>query len=477
MNIVIPPISLDGTSISIRKFREQNIGFEDLIGFGSMSPDMARVLMIASRCRINVLISGGTGSGKTTLLNALSQYIAEDERIVTIEDAAELRLQQPNLVRLETRTSSVEQTGAVTQRELVINALRMRPDRIILGECRGSEAFEMLQAMNTGHDGSMSTLHANTPRDAIARVESMVMMANLNQPLDAIRRTIVARLEDGSRVNIVIPPISLDGTSISIRKFREQNIGFEDLIGFGSMSPDMARVLMIASRCRINVLISGGTGSGKTTLLNALSQYIAEDERIVTIEDAAELRLQQPNLVRLETRTSSVEQTGAVTQRELVINALRMRPDRIILGECRGSEAFEMLQAMNTGHDGSMSTLHANTPRDAIARVESMVMMANLNQPLDAIRRTIVSAVQMIVQVNRLRDGSRKITSISEIVGLEGDSVVMEEIYRFRYDDAHYGETVKGEFVTDGIMQRSELVKKAQFFGLYEELKASFKGA
>ncbi|WP_210444095.1 ATPase, T2SS/T4P/T4SS family, partial [Vibrio crassostreae] len=159
------------------------------------------------------------------------------------------------------------------------------------------------------------------------------------------------------------------------------------------------------------------------------------------------------------------------------INALRMRPDRIILGECRGSEAFEMLQAMNTGHDGSMSTLHANTPRDAIARVESMVMMANLNQPLDAIRRTIVSAVQMIVQVNRLRDGSRKITSISEIVGLEGESVVMEEIYRFRYDDAHYGETVKGEFVTDGIMQRSELVKKAQFFGLYDELIAAFKGA
>ncbi|APC89651.1 TPA: CpaF family protein [Vibrio parahaemolyticus] len=300
--------------------------------------------------------------------------------------------------------------------------------------------------------------------------------SRVGRRVDELSPTVDARLEDGSRVNIVIPPIALDGTSISIRKFREQNIGFEDLIGFGTMSPDMARVLMIASRCRMNVLISGGTGSGKTTLLNALSQYIAEDERIVTIEDAAELRLQQPNLVRLETRTSSIEQTGAVTQRDLVINALRMRPDRIILGECRGSEAFEMLQAMNTGHDGSMSTLHANTPRDAIARVESMVMMANLNQPLDAIRRTIVSAVQMIVQVNRLRDGSRKITSISEIVGLEGDSVVMEEIYRFRYDDAHFGETVKGDFVTSGIMQRSELVKKSHFFGLYDELMGSFKG-
>lgn len=300
--------------------------------------------------------------------------------------------------------------------------------------------------------------------------------SRVGRRVDELSPTVDARLEDGSRVNIVIPPIALDGTSVSIRKFREQNIGFEDLIEFGSMSMDMARVLMIASRCRMNILISGGTGSGKTTLLNALSQYIAEDERIVTIEDAAELRLQQPNLVRLETRTSSIEKTGEVTQRDLVINALRMRPDRIILGECRGAEAFEMLQAMNTGHDGSMSTLHANTPRDAIARVESMVMMANLNQPLEAIRRTIVSAIQLVVQVNRLRDGSRKITSISEIVGLEGDSVVMEEIYRFRYDDSEYGEAVKGEYVTNGIMQRSELVKKAQFFGLYKDLMASFTG-
>ncbi|MGV2987184.1 CpaF family protein [Vibrio sp. E150_011] len=301
--------------------------------------------------------------------------------------------------------------------------------------------------------------------------------SRVGRRVDELSPTVDARLEDGSRVNIVIPPIALDGTSISIRKFREQNIGFEDLIGFGSMSMDMARVLMIASRCRMNILISGGTGSGKTTLLNALSNYIADDERVITIEDAAELRLQQPNLVRLETRTSSIEQTGAVSQRDLVINALRMRPDRIILGECRGSEAFEMLQAMNTGHDGSMSTLHANTPRDAIARVESMVMMANLNQPLDAIRRTIVSAVQLIVQVNRMRDGTRKITSIAEIVGLEGESVVMEEIYRFQSDDTTFSETVQGDYVTNGIMQRSELVKKAQFFGLYDDLMASFRGA
>ncbi|WP_319535351.1 CpaF family protein [uncultured Vibrio sp.] len=301
--------------------------------------------------------------------------------------------------------------------------------------------------------------------------------ARVGRRVDELSPTVDARLEDGSRVNVVIPPIALDGTSISIRKFREQNIGLEELVEFGSMSMDMARLLSIASRCRMNILISGGTGSGKTTLLNSLSQYISEDERIVTIEDAAELRLQQPNLVRLETRAESIEHTGLVTQRDLVINALRMRPDRIILGECRGSEAFEMLQAMNTGHEGSMSTLHANSPRDAISRVESMVMMANLNQPLDAIRRAIVSAIELVVQVSRLRDGSRKVTSISEIVGLEGESVVMEEIFRFQYEEVGYGEAVRGRFLTEGLMQRSELVKKAHFYGLYDELMKAFQGA
>ncbi|HAV1547081.1 TPA: CpaF family protein [Vibrio parahaemolyticus] len=300
--------------------------------------------------------------------------------------------------------------------------------------------------------------------------------ARVGRRVDELSPTVDARLSDGSRVNVVIPPIALDGTAISIRKFREQNIGLEELVEFGSMSMDMARLLSIASRCRMNILISGGTGSGKTTLLNSLSQYIGEDERIVTIEDAAELRLQQPNLVRMETRAESIEHTGLVTQRDLVINALRMRPDRIVLGECRGSEAFEMLQAMNTGHEGSMSTLHANSPRDAISRVESMVMMANLNQPLDAIRRAIVSAIELVVQVSRLRDGSRKITSISEIIGLEGDSVVMEEIFRFQYEEVGYGEAVRGRFITEGLMQRSELVKKAHFYGLYDELMKAFQG-
>ncbi|WP_028108158.1 CpaF family protein [Ferrimonas futtsuensis] len=284
-----------------------------------------------------------------------------------------------------------------------------------------------------------------------------------------------ARLDDGSRVNIVLKPVALDGTTISIRKFREQKIGLEDMVKFGTLSEPMARVLMIAARCRLNVVISGGTGSGKTTLLNALSQFIAEDERILTIEDAAELRLMQPHVVRLETRAPSVENTGAITQRALVINALRMRPDRIILGECRGPEAFEMLQAMNTGHDGSMSTLHANSPRDALARIESMVMMANLNLPLSAIRRTIVSAVHLIVQVNRMRDGSRKITSISEVVGLEGDNAVMEELFQFHSDDQQSRDKITGEFVTSGLMQRSMLMRQAAYYGLHDELMEAFQ--
>lgn len=299
--------------------------------------------------------------------------------------------------------------------------------------------------------------------------------ARVGRRVDDSSPTCDARLPDGSRVNIVIPPIAIDGTSISIRKFKKGSLSFDSLVEFGAMSPEMAKLLMIAARCRLNILISGGTGSGKTTMLNALSQFISEKERIVTIEDAAELKLQQPHVVRLETRTSGIEGTGAIDQRDLVINSLRMRPDRIIVGECRGGEAFEMLQAMNTGHDGSMSTLHANTPRDALARVEAMVMMATNNLPLEAIRRNIVSAVDLVIQISRLHDGSRKVMSISEVVGLEGQSVVLEEIFRFvpnqmQVDDGK----VRGNFVTAGLMQRSILVEKAKFFGLDTQLSQLF---
>lgn len=236
----------------------------------------------------------------------------------------------------------------------------------------------------------------------------------------------------------------------------------------------MARFLSIACYCKCNILISGGTGSGKTTLLNALSGFIHESERVVTIEDAAELQLQKPHVVRLETRPPNIEGTGRVTARDLVINSLRMRPDRVIVGECRGGEAFEMLQAMNTGHDGSMSTLHANTPRDAISRVESMVMMATSNLPLEAIRRTIVSAVDIIVQVKRLHDGSRKIIHISEISGLEGDQVVMDDIFRYESNSDSSEERVQGEFLSAGLSQRSIVYQRAKYFGLEDKVKDIF---
>lgn len=294
--------------------------------------------------------------------------------------------------------------------------------------------------------------------------------SRVGRRVDESSPTCDARLEDGSRVNIVLPPIAIDGTAISIRKFRHKSIDFADLIEFGALSPEMAKLLQLAARCRLNILVAGGTGSGKTTLLNALSQYISQGERVVTIEDTAELRLLQPHVVRMETRTAGIEGSGEVNSRDLMINSLRMRPDRIIVGECRGAEAFEMLQAMNTGHDGSMSTLHANSPRDALARVESMVMMATNNLPLEAIRRSLVSAVDLIVQVNRLHDGSRKVMSITEVLGMEGENVVLEELFSFQSNPYNNDGKITGRYETAGVMNRSVLFEKARFYGVDKEL-------
>jgi pilus assembly protein CpaF len=249
-----------------------------------------------------------------------------------------------------------------------------------------------------------------------------------------------ARLQDGSRVNIVFPPLALDGPYISIRKFQRRKIDFARLVAYGSMSPQVARVLEIAGRSRLNIVISGGTGSGKTTMLNALSRMIDPAERVITIEDAAELQLQQPHVVRMETRPASLEGKGQVDQRDLVKNALRMRPERIILGEVRGAEAFDMLQAMNTGHDGSMCTLHANNTRDALTRIENMVQMGNMGLPGKAIKTQIVGAVDLILQVERHRDGGRRLTQVTDVVGLEGDVVIMNDLFQFEFT----GETPEG---------------------------------
>jgi len=248
-----------------------------------------------------------------------------------------------------------------------------------------------------------------------------------------------ARLPDGSRVNAIIPPLAVDGASMTIRKFKKDKLTLEKLMEFGAVSPACAKMIMAIGRSRLNCLISGGTGSGKTTMLNCLTRYIDQGERIITCEDACELQLQQPHVVRLETRPPNLEGIGEVTMRDLVRNCLRMRPERIIVGEVRGPEAFDLLQAMNTGHDGSMGTVHANNPREAISRMENMIAMAGLNLSANAVREQIASAVQVIIQVQRLRDGSRKVTHISEITGMEGDVVTMQDLFvlKFEGEDAH----------------------------------------
>ncbi len=254
--------------------------------------------------------------------------------------------------------------------------------------------------------------------------------AGVGRRVDEASPLVDARLKDGSRVNIVLPPLALDGACLSIRKFSKRKMDFNRMVQTGSIAAPVARILEIAGRARLNVIVSGGTGSGKTTLLNAMSKLIDPGERIVTIEDAAELQLQQPHVVRLETRPPSLEGRGEITARDLLRNALRMRPDRIIVGETRGAEAFDMLQAMNTGHSGSMSTVHANSARDALTRIENMVMMGNMGLPLLAIRQQLTSAVHLVVQVERQRDGKRRVTQVTEICGLEGEVVVSADIYR-----------------------------------------------
>ncbi|PKN94931.1 MAG: type II secretion system protein E [Chloroflexi bacterium HGW-Chloroflexi-6] len=253
----------------------------------------------------------------------------------------------------------------------------------------------------------------------------------LGRRVDADSPTVDARLPDGSRVNAVIPPVSIDGPTITIRKFRKDKLTVQQLVDYGSLTPQMAEFLRACVVSRLNIVISGGTGSGKTTLLNVLSTMIPTNERIVTIEDAAELQLQQDHVVRLETKVASVEGKGQVSIRDLVRNSLRMRPDRIVVGECRGGETLDMLQAMNTGHDGSLTTLHANTPRDALARLETMVLMAGMDLPIKVIRQQVSAAVDLIIQQTRLKDGSRKVTAITEVAGMEGDTIVLTDIFKF----------------------------------------------
>ncbi|NJC06577.1 pilus assembly protein CpaF [Sphingomonas kaistensis] len=364
--------------------------------------------------------------------------------------------------------------------ELKINLNRREQfalEKVLVDELLGLGPLEELLA-----DPAVSDIMVNGPDQTFIEKKGKLQLAQIQfrdeEHLFQIAQRIVnkvgrrvdqttpladARLQDGSRVNVIIPPLSLKGTAISIRKFSEKPITLDMMRGFGSMSEKMATCLKIAGAARMNIVISGGTGSGKTTMLNALSKMIDPGERVITIEDAAELRLQQPHWLPLETRPPNLEGQGAITIRDLVINALRMRPDRIILGEIRGQECFDLLAAMNTGHDGSMATLHSNSPRECLARMENMVMMGDIKIPKEAISRQIADSVDLIVQVKRLRDGSRRTTNITEVIGMEGEVIVTQELFKFEYLDESADGKIIGEYRSMGL--RPYTLDKAKQYG------------
>jgi pilus assembly protein CpaF len=290
------------------------------------------------------------------------------------------------------------------------------------------------------------------------------IVSKIGRRVDETSPMVDARLPDGSRVNAIIPPLALDGPSVSIRRFGANPLKLEDLLNYKAFTPEMAMLMEACIKAHLNIVISGGTGCGKTTLLNTLSAFIPHEERIVTIEDAAELQLQQDHIVRLETRPANIEGKGAITCRDLVKNSLRMRPERIIIGECRGAESLDMLQAMNTGHAGSMTTLHANTPRDAQARLETMVMMAGMDLPIKAMRQQISSAVDVIIQANRLQGGPRKVTSITEVMGMEQDMIIMQEIFRYKQLGIDQNGRAYGQFEATGV--RPSFVNRLESSGI-----------
>ncbi len=318
--------------------------------------------------------------------------------------------------------------------------------------------------------GKLEKTNIEFPDEASLHAVAQLIVSAVGRVLEPSRPLVDARLADGSRVNVVGPPLAVDGTSISIRKFSRDKITIDDMVARESLSQPLGEFLKIAGHCRMNIVFSGGTGSGKTTLLNAMSRTIEHTERIVTIEDAVELQLQQPHVVRLETKPALVGQSAdeEVSIRDLLRNALRMRPDRIIVGEVRGAEAFDMMQAMNTGHEGSLTTIHANHPRDALARLENMISMANLNIPMRSIRAQIASALHLIIQTSRMRDGVRRVTFVSEIAGMEGDVVTMNDLFQYIVDSEGSDGKLQGHFQWTGIMPRC--IKRVAYYGEMERL-------
>jgi pilus assembly protein CpaF len=392
-----------------------------------------------------------------------------------IDPEVAAKLQRPELARqLQAVVGEI-----LVEQKIQLNQLEQRDlVTVLLDDMLGLGPLEPLLA-----DETISDIMVNGPKQVYVERRGKLELTNVtfrdNTHVMSVATRIVtqvgrrvdestplvdARLADGSRVNIIAPPLAIDGTSISIRKFSKKTITLDSMAASGSISPEMAVVLKIAARSRLNILISGGTGSGKTTTLNAMSQMIDEGERICTIEDAAELQLQQPHVVRLETRPPNLEGKGEITMRDLVKNTLRMRPDRIILGEIRGAEALDMLQAMNTGHDGSLCTIHANRPREALTRLENMVGMSGVSLPAKAVRQQIAAAVHMVLQVSRMRDGARRITAITEIVGMEGEIITTQDLFTFQYEGEGADGKLKGTFRSTGL--RPHFIPRAEYYGL-----------
>lgn len=432
----------------------------------------------------NLIESAGSNEDPLTAKNAKSD---RTDTVLHAKEVVQPLLMEhidPQAASELPRPELAEQVGDVIGELLVqekIN-LNLREQRnlvtLLLNDMLGLGPLEPLLA-----DDSISDIMVNGPNQVYVERGGKLTLTDVrfrdNRHLLNIAQRIVtavgrrvdetspicdARLMDGSRVNVIIPPLAIDGASISIRKFSKKEITLDTMLGFGSLSPKVAQLLKIAGACRLNILISGGTGSGKTTMLNAISRLIDRSERVVTIEDAAELQLQQPHVVRLETRPPNLEGKGEINMRDLVKNALRMRPDRIILGEIRGGEAIDMLQAMNTGHDGSLGTIHANRPREALTRLENMVNMAGLNLPPKAIREQIAAALDMIVQVSRMRDGGRRTVYVTEVVGMEGDVITTQDLFRYEWKGQDEHGKLTGDWISSGV--RPHFMARAEYFGL-----------
>jgi pilus assembly protein CpaF len=421
-------------------------------------------------------------SGPSPTESTATVDFIRSEVLQRIEPAVAVRMTQADLTkRVNALVSEI-----ATERRLLLNRMEQQElGHAIVDDMVGLGPLEPLLRDNTISDilingawmiyverrGKLQLTGLHFRSDAHVLHVAQRIASAIGRRIDESSPMLDARLADGSRVNVIIPPLSVKGPCISIRKFSKNKLHFAQLVAFGTISSALSRALEILARCRMNIIISGGTGSGKTTLLNALSSMIDPTERIITIEDTAELQLQQQHVVQLESRPPNLEGHGEITQRDLMRNALRMRPDRIIVGEVRGSECFDMMQAMNTGHDGSMGTVHANSARDALARMEDMMLMTAANLPIQSIRSQMTSAIDVVIQTARMRDGVRRVTEVVEIAGREGDMVSLSKLFAYSYEGENSDGTLRGVFVPSKIQPR--FLPRLEYFGMADAFMAT----